>query len=77
VLDAESADRRTAKESGRDALSAAFDAYIAGRFSEAANGFDAAAAAAPGDAVPVILGDRARAFAERPPEDWRGAMPAS
>jgi adenylate cyclase len=57
----------------RDLYEAALEAYMAGRFSEAAAGFRAASARWPDDHAAVEMAERAEALAVAPvPEDWRG-----
>ena len=57
----------------RDAYEQALDAYVAGRFDRAADGFRVAALLRPGDRAADVMARRAEALAhEAPPSDWDG-----
>jgi len=59
----------------RDRYEAALDAYMAGRFAEAASGFAEAALLLPGDRAADVMAQRARALAQNPPgPDWDGVF---
>lgn len=65
----------TAVLAARDAYEAAFAAYLARRFGDAAEGFDRAAQLRPDDGAARVLAVRARAFMEAPPPpQWDGAV---
>ncbi len=73
VLDAESEERRAAKEATRERLDAAMDSYFARAFADAAALVEEAVAIDPLDPVLSLLSDRARRYVEAPPpSDWQG-----
>jgi class 3 adenylate cyclase len=73
VLDAETPDRRRAKEATRDRLTLGLARYFERDFAGAAAAFDEGRLVDPSDRVLSILADRARRYAETPPPaDWRG-----
>jgi len=73
VLDAESPERRKAKESGRDRLEEAIDCYRARRFAAACELFAACREAVPGDPVPELFIERCTRYELTPPSsDWDG-----
>ncbi len=73
VLDAEEEDRRTAKESTREALRAGMDAYFHKDFLLAHKIFTAAAEQDVADPVLSIFAERCRRYIENPPSaEWQG-----
>jgi predicted transcriptional regulator len=73
VLDAEEEDRRTAKESTREALRAGMDAYFHKDFLLAHKIFTAAAEQDVADPVLSIFAERCRRYMENPPSaEWQG-----
>ncbi len=73
VLDAETPERRVAKESTQDQLSRAMERYFARDFVKAHEIFTAALAFDPEDAVLSIFAERSERYArEAPPLDWQG-----
>lgn len=73
VLDAESPERRAAKESSRDLLSQAMESYYARDFAAALEIFITAQALDPDDAVLSIFIKRSECFIQNaPPLDWQG-----
>ena len=73
VLDAETDERRKAKESTRDMLHHAFGLYQDRQFFEACLAFSEAMRVDPSDAVLSLLAKRAHRYMETPPpDDWPG-----
>jgi len=73
VLDAESAERRAAKESTQEQLSVAMGYYYARNFSKALEIFVSAQSIDPEDRVLSVFIERTESFAKHPPSpDWQG-----
>lgn len=73
VLDAETSERRAAKESSREILHAAMDQHYAGDFLRARSSFEAVLARDPEDAVPRIFIERCEQYLQNAPTgDWEG-----
>jgi hypothetical protein len=74
VLDAETPERRVAKESTQDRLSRAMELYFAHDFAKAHEIFTAALALDPEDTVLSIFVERSQRYAiKSPPPDWQGS----
>jgi hypothetical protein len=73
VLDAETPERRAAKEATRDRLTGAMGSYFSGAFAAAQEELRAALAIDPLDPVLALFAERAARYAsEAPPRDWQG-----
>lgn len=73
VLDAESPERRRAKESTRDLLEQALALSLAGDFAPARDVLEKARAIDPADSVLALLFERCARYAAKPPRAWLGA----
>jgi class 3 adenylate cyclase len=72
VLDAESPQRRRAKESTRELLAQALALYFAGDFAAARDLLDQGRAMDPADQVLAVLSQRCAHYAAKPPAAWKG-----
>ncbi|MEN8145913.1 MAG: adenylate/guanylate cyclase domain-containing protein, partial [Gemmatimonadota bacterium] len=73
VLDAETSERRAAKEATRDLLTRAMERYFARDFAAAHGIFTEILALDPEDAVLSIFAERSKRYSEyAPPPDWQG-----
>ena len=72
VLDAETPERRAAKEATHDLLKRGRERYLAGDFAAASSIFTEARAIDSADGVLARLEERARRYATSPPADWQG-----
>jgi len=73
VLDAETPERREAKESTRDLLAEAMDTYFDRKFDDALAMFSEALRIDGDDAVSALFAERSERYAaEPPPESWQG-----
>jgi class 3 adenylate cyclase len=72
ILDGERGARRAQKEAVSTDYEAALDAYLAGRFEQARDGFARCVQAAPLDPASRVLLERSERLVAEPPSDWPG-----
>ncbi len=73
ILDAETDDRRAAKEATRDILQQAMDAYFSLHFADACRSFTDAMHRDPSDPVFSLFAARSKRYIDQPPaDDWQG-----